>query len=51
MSNSVAYIQSWIKVFKNDKTIAVEAAQKAQRAADFILARSFATSSEEEEVA
>lgn len=41
ISNSVAYIQSWIKVFKNDKSIAVEAAQKAQRAADFILLRSF----------
>jgi antirestriction protein ArdC len=41
LSNSVAYIQSWIKVFKNDKTIAVEAAQKAQRAADFILVRKF----------
>jgi antirestriction protein ArdC len=42
IGNSVAYIQSWIKVFKNDKTIAVEAARKAQKAADFIVGRTFA---------
>ena len=51
IGNSVAYIQSWIKVLKNDKAIAVEAAQKAQRAADFILGRSFADSSDSEGVA
>lgn len=50
ISNTVAYIQSWIKVFKNDKTVAVEAAQKAQRAADFILRREFASASEDEAV-
>lgn len=50
ITNSVAYIQSWIKVLKNDKTIAVEAAQKAQRAADFILVRKFGESSEDEAV-
>ena len=47
ISNSVAYLQSWIKVLKNDKKIAIEAAQKAQRAADFILLRSFAESKDE----
>lgn len=47
LNNSVAYIQGWIKVLKNDKSIAVEAAQKAQRAADFILLRSFADVKEE----
>ena len=40
--NSVAYIQSWIGKLKNDKTLAVQAAQRAQRASDFILLRSFA---------
>ena len=50
IGNTVAYIQSWIKVLKNDKTVAVEAAQKAQRAADFILLRSFASSSDSEAV-
>jgi len=40
--NSVAYIQSWISKLKNDKTMAVQAAQRAQKAADFILLRSFA---------
>lgn len=52
ISNSVAYIQGWVKVLKNDKKLAIEAAQKAQRAADFILARSFeAAASDETEVA
>jgi len=49
INNSIAYIQSWIKVLKNDKKLAIEAAQKAQRAADFILLRSFAGSSSESE--
>jgi len=51
ISNSVAYIQSWISKLKNDKTMAVQAAQRAQKAADFILLRSFAVSSESEETA
>lgn len=41
ITNSVAYIQSWLKVFKHDKKLAIEAAQKAQRAADYILLRKF----------
>lgn len=49
--NATAYIQSWLKVFKNDKKLAIESAQKAQRAADFILLRKFASSSEDEAVA
>jgi antirestriction protein ArdC len=55
IGNTVAYIQSWLKVFKNDKSVAIEAAQKAQRASDFILCRTFASESagetEETEVA
>lgn len=51
IGNTVAYIQSWIKVFKNDKTVAMEAAQKAQRAADFILLRTFGAAADVEAVA
>jgi antirestriction protein ArdC len=50
LTNSVAYIQHWIKVLKNDKRMAVEASQKAQRAADFILGRTFAKAEESEAV-
>jgi len=49
--NSVAYIQSWISKLKNDKTMAVQAAQRAQKAADFILLHSFADTATSEEVA
>lgn len=52
LNNSVAYIQGWIRKLKNDKQLAIQAAQRAQRATDFILLRSFATAtSEESEVA
>lgn len=37
--NHAAYIQGWLKALKNDKKLLVSAAQKAQRAADLILAR------------
>ena len=39
--NSVAYIQSWLKVLKDDKKFIIEAAAKAQKASDFILDKSF----------
>ncbi len=45
MTNAAAYIQGWLRQLKNDKTLAVSAAQKAQRAADYILAREFAPKS------
>lgn len=35
--NSAAYIQSWIKVFKNDPRFIVSAAGKAEKAVKFIL--------------
>jgi antirestriction protein ArdC len=35
--NATAYIQSWINVLKNDKTLFVSAAGKAQHSADWIL--------------
>jgi antirestriction protein ArdC len=40
LTNSAAYIQSWIQKLKNDKTMVVQAAQRAQKAADYILQRS-----------
>lgn len=38
-ANQVAYIQSWLGRLRNDKTLAVSAAQRAQKAADYILNR------------
>jgi antirestriction protein ArdC len=37
--NTIAYIQSWIQVLKNDPNIVIRAAGKAQKAADYILGR------------
>lgn len=36
--NSAAYLRGWLKVLKNDKKMIIEAAQKAQKAADYIKA-------------
>ncbi|MDO9580435.1 MAG: zincin-like metallopeptidase domain-containing protein [Bacteroidales bacterium] len=35
-NNSAAYLQSWLQVFKQDKTMVVKAASQAQKAVDFI---------------
>ncbi len=43
-SNSAAYLQSWLQVFKQDKTMVVKAASQAQRAVDFILDIQFSES-------
>ena len=37
LNNSVAYIQSWLEVFKQDKTMVVKSASQAQETVDFIL--------------
>jgi len=37
IENSAAYLQSWIKVLKNDMTLIVHAAGKAQKAVNYIL--------------
>lgn len=37
IKNSAAYIQSWLKVLKDDKRLIVKVAAKAQKAVDFIL--------------
>lgn len=38
-ANHAAYIQSWLRALKNDKTMLIAAAQRAQRAADRIADR------------
>ncbi|MET3980418.1 antirestriction protein ArdC [Mucilaginibacter sp. UYP25] len=37
IDNSAAYIESWLKALKNDKTLVIKAAAQAQRAADYIM--------------
>jgi antirestriction protein ArdC len=52
LNNSVAYIQSWLHALKNDKQMVITAAQRAQRAADYILDRKpYAESAAEESAA
>jgi antirestriction protein ArdC len=46
LTNSAAYIQAWLRKLKNDPKMAVYAAQRAQKAADYILQRTAVTSSE-----
>ena len=40
VDNSTAYIQGWLGRLRNDKTLLVQAAAQAQKAADFILGAS-----------
>jgi antirestriction protein ArdC len=42
INNSAAYLEGWLKQFQNDRTLIVYAAAQAQKAADFILGRTFA---------
>ena len=44
IDNSAAYLEGWLQQFKNDRTLIVYAAAQAQKAADFILGRTFAES-------
>jgi antirestriction protein ArdC len=39
LASSAAYVQGWLKALKNDRAMLVTAAQRAQRAADYILVR------------
>jgi antirestriction protein ArdC len=41
LNNSAAYLQNWLKALQNDKTLIVQAAAQAQKAADFILGTKF----------
>jgi antirestriction protein ArdC len=40
IDNSAAYLNGWLEQLRNDKTLIVQAAAQAQRAADFILGKS-----------
>jgi antirestriction protein ArdC len=44
IESSTAYLQYWLEQLKSDNTLIVQAAAQAQRAADFILGRTFAES-------
>lgn len=46
IENSTAYIQSWLKQLKNDKTLLVKASSQAQKAADYILGTTFESEGE-----
>lgn len=46
ISSSAAYISTWLERLKRDKTLLIQAASQAQRAADFILGTKFAESLE-----
>ena len=38
LEQAAAYIASWIKELRNDKSLVIKAASQAQKAADFITA-------------
>jgi antirestriction protein ArdC len=40
IDNSAAYLKGWLEQLRNDKTLIVQAATQAQKAADFILGKS-----------
>lgn len=39
IDNSASYINSWLKALRDDKTLIVQASQKAQKASDYILGK------------
>jgi antirestriction protein ArdC len=41
IDNSAAYVAEWLKRLKDDKKLVVQAAAQAQRAADFVLGRTY----------
>jgi antirestriction protein ArdC len=41
IDNSAAYVAEWLKRVKDDKKLIVQAAAQAQRAADFVLGRTY----------
>lgn len=43
IDNSASYIQSWLNVLKNDKTMIVSASQQAQKACDYIQGKNFSS--------
>lgn len=49
IENSAAYIKHWVDKLKSDKTLCIQAAQRAQKAADYILGRKFGSDSDDAE--
>lgn len=47
MDNTAAYVASWLEVLKNDRSLVIKAAQKAQKAVDRILNHDPAAAEEE----
>ena len=45
--NSVAYINGWMKALKNDKRLIVSAADKAEKAANYVLGKEVSKDDEE----
>lgn len=43
IDNSAAYIESWLKALKNDKTLIIKAAAQAHRATDYIMQVTYET--------
>ena len=48
LDNSAAYIQAWLERLKDDRRLIVQAAAQAQRAADFILGKTWEEKEEAE---
>jgi antirestriction protein ArdC len=48
MENSASYIHGWLTKLQSDKTFAIQAAQRAQRAADYIMGRARVAAAETE---
>ena len=49
LDNSAAYVASWLQRLRDDRRLVVQAAAQAQKAADFILGRTFSEESEVEQ--
>jgi antirestriction protein ArdC len=47
IDSSAAYLEGWLKQLKEDKTLIVQAAAQAQKAADFILGHKSEQSAED----
>lgn len=48
IENSAAYIASWLRVLKDDKSFVIQAAKEAQKAADYILGKQVAKSASDQ---
>jgi antirestriction protein ArdC len=48
LNKSAAYLQNWLEALRNDRTLIVQAAAQAQKAADFILGTKFEEAPDEQ---